>query len=253
MSIDHTKNIIEVRNVSFRYGTTVILDAITCDIHAGDYLGLIGPNGGGKTTLIKIILGLLQPFQGDVLLFGIPVRHFHEWSRVGYVSQKASHIDPLFPATVHEVVAMGRYGVKGLFRTLTHSDTILIDEALQKVGMEEHSSRRIGDLSPGQQQRVFIARALAAQPQIIILDEPTVGIDSTAQEQFYTLLEKLNRDFGITLILASHDIDAVAREATELACINQSLVYHGIPETFFKDDTLGKMYGKNVRRILHNH
>lgn len=253
MPVDHTKNIIEVRDVSFRYADIPVLEHVTLDIHEGDYLGMIGPNGGGKTTLLKIMLGLAKPTTGNVFLFGKPLCDFHEWSAIGYVPQKATHIDPLFPATVIEVVAMGRYGAKGLFRHLDTNDHALIQNSLKEVAMEEYATRRIGDLSLGQQQRVFIARALAAQPKVIILDEPTVGIDSAAQEQFYTLLKKLNHDLGLTLILVSHDINVVTHEVTEIACINQALVYHGDPKNFFTDDAIERLYGKNARLISHNH
>ncbi len=253
MRIDHTKNIIEVRDVSFTYGDADVLKHVTLNIHEGDYLGMIGPNGSGKTTLLKVMLGLVQPSAGEVLLFGKNLRDFRQWSTIGYVPQKATHIDALFPATVREVVAMGRYGVKGLFRRLDANDHELVNEALTQVAMDDMSNRRIGDLSLGQQQRVFIARALAAKPKVIILDEPTVGIDSIAQEQFYTLMETLNHDLGLTLILVSHDIDVVAHEVTELACINQTLVYHGAPKDFLKGDTLTRLYGKNARLISHNH
>ncbi|MDP2630510.1 MAG: metal ABC transporter ATP-binding protein [Candidatus Uhrbacteria bacterium] len=253
MSVDHTKNCIEIRDVSFRYADVPVLEHITLDIHEGDYLGMIGPNGGGKTTLLKVMLGLIKPSAGEVFLFGKNIHNFHEWPSIGYVPQKATHIDPLFPATVFEIVAMGRYGAKGLFNRLDSQDRARIHESLKQVAMEDYAGRRIGDLSLGQQQRVFIARALAAQPKIIILDEPTVGIDSAAQEQFYALLKTLNHDLGLTLILVSHDIDVVAHEVTEIACINQALVYHGNPKNFFTDDAIEHLYGKNARLISHNH
>lgn len=253
MRIDHIKNIIEIRDVSFRYADVDVLTHVTLNVHEGDYLGMIGPNGSGKTTLLKVMLGLVQPSAGGVLLFGKPLRDFRQWSTIGYVPQKATHIDALFPATVREVVAMGRYGVKGLFHRLDSHDHVLVNESLAQVAMDDMGARRIGDLSLGQQQRVCIARALAAQPKIIILDEPTVGIDITAQEQFYSLLKTLNHDLGLTLILVSHDIDVVAHEVTELACINQTLVYHGAPKDFLQGDTLTRLYGKNARLISHNH
>lgn len=253
MRIDHRNTIIEIRDVSFRYADGDVLAHVTLKVYEGDYLGMIGPNGSGKTTLLKVMLGLAKASAGEVLLFGKPIRDFRQWSRIGYVPQKATHIDALFPATVREVVAMGRYGAKGLLHRLDTHDYALVNESLAQVGMDKMGYRRIGDLSLGQQQRVFIARALAAQPKVIILDEPTVGIDITAQEQFYSLLKTLNHDLGLTLILVSHDIDVVAHEVTELACINQSLVYHGAPQDFLNGDTLTRLYGKNARLISHNH
>lgn len=253
MPIDHTKNIIELERVSFAYGETPALTDISLTIHPGDYLGIIGPNGSGKTTLLKVMLGLLTPTAGKVKLFGSDCFCFKEWSKIGYVPQKAINFDPLFPATVYEAAAMGRYGRRGLLRRLNNRDHQIIKQSLEQVEMLAYRDRLIGDLSSGQQQRVFIARALAGEPEVIFLDEPTVGVDVKAQEQFYALLKKLNEDLGLTLVLVSHDIDVVANEATELACINQTLVYHGAPREFIKGDYLQKLYGKNIRQILHDH
>ncbi len=253
MPVNHDKNIIEVKNVSFSYDHDQVLKDISLTVHEGDYLGIIGPNGSGKTTLLKIILGLLKPSKGDIKLFGSSCLCANEWSKIGYVPQKATNFDPLFPATVFEVVAMGRYGKKGLFKQLNKEDREIIQTSLEQVEMDNFRDRLIGDLSSGQQQRVFIARALAGEPEVIILDEPTVGIDVKTQEQFYALLKRLNQEFGLTLVIVSHDINAIASEVTELACINQTLIYHGNPEEFLKGDYVEKLYGKNVRFIHLHH
>ncbi len=254
MSVDHNKNILEVKNVSFAYSANApVLTDISLNIHSGDYLGIIGPNGGGKTTLLKIMLGLLRPTAGSISLFGKDLGSFKDWSSVGYVPQKAVHFEAAFPATVEEVVAMGRFGKRGLLRMSTKEDAEKVTESLQQVDMLDYKDRLIGDLSGGQQQRVFIARALVTEPKIIFLDEPTVGVDVTTQEQFYRLLEKLNQNLGLTLVLVSHDIDVIANEATELACINQTLVYHGGPQEFIQGEYLKQLYGKNIKFILHDH
>ncbi|OGK51605.1 zinc ABC transporter ATP-binding protein [Candidatus Roizmanbacteria bacterium RIFCSPLOWO2_01_FULL_41_22] len=253
MPVDHTKTIIELKNISFAYQKEHVLRDINLQVHLGDYLGMIGPNGGGKTTLLKIMLGLLKPSQGSVCLFSQPLDQFRDWPKIGYVPQKAVNFDANFPATVYEVVAMGRYGKRGLFRRLNASDKKMILESLRQVEMIEYKDRIIGDLSGGQQQRVFIARALSSQPQVILLDEPTVGVDLKAQEAFYQLLQKLNQKLNLTLVLVSHDIDVVAHEATELACVNTTLIYDKNPQDFLKDDRLKLLYGHGVKYILHNH
>lgn len=253
MSLDHKINIIEVENVSFSYGNVEVLKNITLAIHQGDYISLIGPNGGGKTTLLKIMLGLLKPQSGQIRLFGKNLQDFSDWSKLGYVPQKAINFDPLFPVTVREVVAMGCYGKKGLLKWLNKNDQKNIDDALEQVDMIQHANRLIGNLSSGQQQRVFIARALAGQPEVIFLDEPTVGVDIKAQEDFYALLSRLNKNLNITLIIISHDVDAVSHEVTEIACLNQSLVYHGEPKKFMKGHYLENLYGKNARLVDHKH
>ena len=253
MPVNHQKNIIEIKDVSYAYGGEKVLKNINLNIHEGDYLGIVGPNGSGKTTLIKLMLGLLSPTSGEVRLFGKPLHEFKDWQKLGYVSQKAVNFDPLFPVTVWEVVAMGRLNRRGLGRSLRAEDEKAIDKALEEVGMSDFRRRLIGDLSGGQQQRVFIARALAEEPSVIFLDEPTTGVDVETQEQFYKLLAKLNRERDLTLVLISHDVDMIAHEATEIACINQSLVYHGEPKEFEKGDYLETLYGKDIRRVDHHH
>ena len=250
---DHSKTIIEVKDVSFRYGAHPVLEDITLDIHRGDYLGIIGPNGGGKTTLLKIMLGLLRPAEGTVSLFGTDITRFKDWHKIGYVPQKAVQFDAQFPATVFEVVAMGRASQRGLGRNLNASDREKIAAALRQVDMLDYKGQRIGELSGGQQQRVFIARALASEPEIIFLDEPTVGVDKGTQEQFYLLLKKMNESLGLTLILVSHDIDVVASQATEMACINGRLVYHGLPTEFDANKFIKELYGKEIKFIVHDH
>ncbi len=250
---DHSLNIIELQNVSFAYENEQVLNNITLNIHKGDYLGVIGPNGGGKTTLLKIMLGLLKPKSGTVRLFNQDLNKFKDFYKIGYVPQKVGRFESNYPATVKEVVTMGRFGKKGFFKSLNKEDHALVEKSLKEVSMWQFKDRLIGDLSGGQQQRVFIARALSSEPEVIFLDEPTVGVDIEAQEQFYNLLEDLNKNLEITLILVTHDIDVIANEATELACINKSLTYHGPPKDFIKGDYIKKLYGKGVKQILHDH
>ncbi len=251
---DHTHSIIELNNVSFAYNANEkVLEDITFSIHKGDYLGIIGPNGGGKTTLLKIMLGLLKPTSGSVKLFGQEISSFKDWSKIGYVPQKVTNFDVNFPSTVYEVVAMGRYAKRGLLRFPNNEDKQAVKKALEQVEMEKFKGRQIGDLSGGQQQRVFIARALAQNPEVIFLDEPTVGIDVKAQEQFYKLLSKLNRELNLTLILVSHEVDIVAKVATEVCCINRELVCYCTPEELAKEGTLSKIYGRDIKYILHTH
>jgi zinc transport system ATP-binding protein len=221
--VDHTKNIIEVNNVSYSYnGVEDAVKNVTLAIHAGDYLGIIGPNGGGKTTLLRIILGLYKPDSGSVRS-SVP--------SIGYLAQNATHFDAGFPITVEEVVAQGRIGQRGLLHSLTNEDREAIDIAIRHVGLEKFRDVLIGNLSGGQQQRVFIARAICGQqPHVIFLDEPTAGIDEKSQKQFYLLLKKFNQKLGMTLVLIAHDLDVVMREVSHVVVINQKLIYYGDPE-----------------------
>ena len=252
--VDHTKNIIEVEKVFFYYekGKTV-LDDITLAIHQGDYIGLVGPNGAGKTTLLKIMLNLLTPGKGVVKLFGQNIQDFKDWKKVGYVSQRAAGFDANFPASVFEVVLMGRTCGKKIFQQTTQADKEAVKDALEKVEMWKDKDSLIGDLSGGQQQRVFIARALVNSPAIIFLDEPTTGVDQKTQDNFYALLQKLNKDFGLTLVLVSHDIGRLTQEVMHIACIDKTLTCHVSPEEYLLASETRHIQGKDVKIITHHH
>ncbi len=243
--------IIQLADVSFAYNGHHALDHINLEVNPGDYLGLIGPNGGGKTTLLKLMLGLLEPQMGTVKLFGQDIRQFRDWSKIGYVPQKATNIDAKFPITVEEVVALGRLSRVGMMRRFQNADRAAINSALAGVGIEPLRKRPLSELSGGQQQRVFIAKALVSEPEILFLDEPTVGVDTHSQDEFYQLLSDLNQNFGLTLVMVSHDIDVIVNEVTKLASVNETLVYFGQPKDFIKDDYVTKLYGKARKFILH--
>lgn len=241
-----------VEHVCADYGSERVLDQVSLRIHRGDFLGIIGPNGSGKTTLLRILLGLLRPSCGHVTLFGADVRRFRDWHRVGYVPQKAA-VEARFPASVFEVAISGRAARTGPGRRFGPQDREAAMRALQIVGMAGLQARLIGRLSPGQQQRVFIARALVHEPELLLLDEPTVGVDVDAQEQFYGLLRRLNRDLGTTLVMVSHDIGVVAQEVTQLACLNRTLVFHGDPDEAVRSGALERLYRPESLVVSHHH
>ncbi|HEU4438982.1 MAG TPA: metal ABC transporter ATP-binding protein [Methylomirabilota bacterium] len=243
---------VELEDVDFAYGAVPVLERINLTVEPGDFLGIIGPNGSGKTTLLRIVLGLLPPTRGTVRLFGHAPAAFRQWGRLGYVPQKAT-LDPALPVTVREVVATGLLPALGPFARIGAAERQRIGEVLGQVGMEAHAAARIGALSPGQQQRVLIARALVCKPELLILDEPTGGVDPEARTSFYALLHHLNRERDVTLVLVSHDIGVVAREVTKLACLNRRLVFHGRPGDFLGDAALAALYGAAVRVVSHDH
>jgi zinc transport system ATP-binding protein len=243
---------VELEGVAVDYGPVRVLDGINLTVEPGDFLGIIGPNGSGKTTLLRVMLGLLPPTEGAVRLFGKSPAAFREWGRLGYVPQKTT-LDPSLPVTVEEVVASGLVPVLGLFQRIGKAERSRIKEVLARVGMEAHARARIGALSTGQQQRVLIARALVSDPELLILDEPTGGVDPEAQTSFYALLHHLNREREVTLILVSHDIGVVAKEVTKLACLNRRLIFHGRPGDFLSDAALTALYGPSVRVVSHDH
>lgn len=192
--------VISLRNIVFGYGNEHVLDGVNVDIIKGDFVGLVGHNGSGKSTLLKIILGVLQPQKGVVKLFGTPIKQFHDWDKVGYIPQKAGLAVSHVPITVEEVVKM------------EVTDDGAVDEALKSVDMRIFKKKLLRELSGGQQQRVFIARALVKKPELLILDEPTVGVDVRTQEKFYALMQKLNHDYHLTLLLVSHDLHTISHQ-----------------------------------------
>ncbi len=222
--------VLALTDVTFGYERDApVLANASLSVSRGEYLGVIGPNGGGKTTLIKLALGLLPVQKGKVSWFGTDVRRLKGRQRIGYVSQKATEFDSLFPVTVEEVVLMGRYALRGFMRRVSSEDREKAQEALLQVGMEDFSLKRISDLSGGQKQRVFIARALASSPEVIVLDEPTTGVDEETQTQFFSLLRDLNERKHLTLILVSHDLARIAKEASAVAVIDHEIRYYADP------------------------
>ncbi|MFA6082329.1 MAG: metal ABC transporter ATP-binding protein [Patescibacteria group bacterium] len=245
--------IIQFKNIDFSYNGQTVLDKVSFDIHAGEYVGLIGPNGGGKTTLLKILLGLIKPDKGEIKLFGKTADDFNQRYLIGYVPQRVAGADSSFVATVSEIVQSGRTARLGLLSSYKRNDAHLVHQAMEAVGVEKLANRQVSTLSGGERQRVFIARALASEPKILILDEPTVGIDSQSQEMFYTYLCDINKKLGLTIIFVSHDIDVIANEVNVIMCLNHTLVYHGSPKEMTNNDAIKKLYGTSTSIIHHHH
>ena len=243
----------DLSEISFRIGNELILDSVSLKIQRGDFLALLGPNGSGKSTLIRIMLGLQKPDSGLVRIMGRSLQDFNAWDRVGYVPQKVTNLDPLFPASVKEVVAMGILPHKTWPRFLGRGDDSVIDEALDLMEMRRYKERRIWALSGGQQQRVFIARALASQPEVLVLDEPTAGVDGATQERFYNMLERINQEKGVTLILVTHDIGVVTKHVNKVACLNQKLIFHGSHDDFCESEQAITLFGPESHLICHRH
>ena len=242
--------VIELDRVTVRYQDLVALEEVSLKVAPGEFVAIIGPNGSGKTTLIKAILGLVKPAAGTVRLFGKPVPNLDdEWKRVGYVPQ-LTQIDLRFPLRVFDVVLMGRYGQVGLIRRPGERDREAARKALDRVGMADLAQRPIGRLSGGQRQRVLVARALAAEPELLLLDEPTTGVDVGTTEGLFDLLEGLHRE-GITILVVSHDIGVVAQHVDQLVCVNQRLVAHGRPEEVLTGQVLECMYGPHAGLVGH--
>jgi len=217
--------VVELRDVWVRYDDVPVLEGINLTVARHDFLGIIGPNGGGKSTLLKVILGLISPDSGVVEVLG----EAPERSRraVGYVAQR-SVFDRDFPASVWDVVLMGRHALRGLLRRYRGEDMAAAEQALERVGMLDARRKQIGRLSGGEQQRVFIARALVGEPQLLLLDEPLASVDPSMQTGLYELLGDLRH--SLTVVMVSHDIGAISVHVDSIACLNRKLFHHGSRE-----------------------
>jgi len=236
--------IVEIEKLSVEYTGIKALDDISFGIAEGDFLGIIGPNGAGKSTLFRCMLGLHTQYDGTIRFFGQNIKDSKKHlSQIGFVPQKPV-IDKNFPATVREIISMSQ----------NSNDSKKVEEVLQKVWMHELADRRIGDLSIGQQQRIFIAKALVNSPRILILDEPVIGLDVYNQDLFFQILSELNTKEKISIIWSSHDLDAVERLANKVACLNKTLFFHGISQEFFSDDEMLKKYSETSMQMhMHHH
>jgi len=227
--------IVQIQNVWFAYNSKTVLQDVSLDIHSGDFIAMIGPNGGGKTTLLKLMLGLLKPDQGSIkILGGSSDKASHH---IGYVPQDV-HINRSFPITAIEVVLMGKLRPDKRWGLSFAQDRREALGALERMEIADCANIKIDALSGGQRQRVFIARALVAQPKILLLDEPTASIDARGQAEFYRLLKELNKD--ITILVVSHDLVAISTHVKSVACVNKRLHYHNQAE--ITGEMLEEMY-----------
>ena len=238
-------NAVEISNLTVKYPEVAALDDVSFVIEQGDFLGIIGPNGAGKSTLFDSMLGLNTTYTGTIKFFDEDIKKSKTYHQeIGYVPQKPE-FESNFPATVSDVVRMG---------LRKKSDDNKVDEILQQLMLHELRDRRIGALSGGQLQRVFIAKALVHDPKILILDEPNTGVDQQSINLFFGILKELNSKQGITIIWSSHDLDAVNKLANHVACLNRTLFFHGESEKFFSDDDLVKQYSEaSMQEHMHHH
>jgi zinc transport system ATP-binding protein len=262
-------NVLDVENVSVTHNGALAINDITFSVQEGDLLGVVGPNGAGKTTLFRAILGL-QGYKGRIKLFGY---EGHEYGSllpmVGYVPQKVN-FEPNFPATVADIVSLGTLPAKKLRKgaRLIQScgccwnrifgestrDSEKVEKVLEIVGLESLRHRRISELSGGEQQRTFIAKALVKEPVLMILDEPVTGVDMEVQNRFYSVIRKINKENKVTIVWASHDLTAISDHATKVACMNRDLFFHGEKEEFFSNKDLLKTYSESAMQMhMHNH
>ncbi len=238
-------NAIELKNISAGYDNDIVIENINCNIYDGDFFGIIGPNGGGKSTLLKIILGLLNPIKGTIKIYGQLPKIGRK--NIGYVPQYSEY-DKHYPISVWDVVLMGRRSIRGMHPLYSSDDKKATIDALKKVNMLEYKKRHISELSGGQRQRIFIARALVSNPNILLLDEPTASIDKDLQINFYNLLKELNKK--VTILLVTHDIGVISSYVDRVACLNHFMFTHDDEKSISKE-MLEKTYSCPVDLIAH--
>lgn len=238
----NSESVISFKNVTFGYGQHKVLDEASFEILSGDYLAVIGPNGGGKTTLLKLLLGLIEPQAGNIEILGMPPgKH---GGRIGYMPQYTT-VSSSFPITVRDAVLMGKVspGLKGVFGlSFGNGSGGEVEKALERVGMLEHIDRRVCDLSGGQKQRVFIARAIVDEPEMLFLDEPAASVDQAGKSGLYCLLKELNAE--MTIVMVSHDISVLGQGVKSVACVNRKVHLHDQPKISRK--LLSEAYGDSI-------
>lgn len=248
------KNLINIKNLNVSYGQNNVLDNITFAVEKGDFVGLVGPNGGGKTTLVKAILGLISKTKGKIFLFGKEQKSFNEFSKIGYLPQKQFTINQLFPATVEEVVFLGLLSQKRRPKIISKEDREKIKNILSLLRILELKNKILFDLSGGQQQKVFLARALISDPQLLILDEPSNALDPTSREDFFKLVKKLNQEKKTTIILITHDTGYIGSYANKLLYIDRKLIFFGKISDFCQGGDIASCFEKKDHHIIwHQH
>jgi len=244
--------VIELKDVNVRYGELLVLEKASMNVMKGDVVGVVGPNGGGKTTLINTILGNVPMESGSVKLFGQELKDFKEFQRVGYVAQNAIQFDPIFPATVWEIVSLGCLSRSRLGRRLTAQDKKDVRWALELVELDDLRDRKISKLSGGQKQRIFLAKALVKKPELLILDEATAGLDICIQDRFISIINTMRKESDITVVTVSHDLSGVLCQANRLAVVNRRLYYQDITDRSDPTIALRQAYGEHFTFMFHH-
>ena len=246
--------VLSIKNLSFSYDSTEVLSGVSFAIDKGDYVALAGPNGAGKTTLVRVILGLEDKQGGTIEIFGKDFEAFSDWGRLGYLPQQVNAFNPLFPATVKEVVGLGLLSHKSFPKKFTRSDETRILKTLEFMDIVHLKDKLVGELSGGQQQRVFLCRALVADPELLILDEPSTALDPQTREHFFSLVEKLNKDKGVTLIIITHDTADIGQYAGKLLYLDKQVVFYGCFADFCQSKEMEKYFGPFSQHLIcHQH
>ena len=252
MSIIKKQTVIHSEHVTFERNGEQIIHDFSFEIHEGDYVGVIGPNGGGKTTLLRLLLGIIKPTAGEITLLGGNPHDKNVRKKVGYVAQRGGNLDSQFPATVEEVIRSGRTPKLGIFGSFGSRDNKIVLRISKELEIENLLSRSVFKLSGGERQKVLLARALVGEPKMLFLDEPVDGLDPNSRDHFYRILKKLNRN-GMTILFVSHDVHTVSKEARSAICLKHQLVCHGKKACVIGTESLRDLFHPDSADLRHHH
>lgn len=233
--------VINLQKVGFTYGEQWLFKDVSVQISSGDFVAIIGPNGAGKSTLLRLIANIYTPTAGKISLYGQPMGEFKNWHKIGYVPQNPARQQKSFPITVREVVSLGCLQTNSLWARPSRADKLAVEAVLEEFGLRNFANRKIGELSGGQQQKVFLAKALVKKPELLLLDEPATGIDSQTKVELYERLAVLNKA-GCTIVMISHDLELTARVATSALCVDRGLCFYGRAAAVLKHHTKKHAY-----------
>lgn len=231
-----------------------VLEDVSFQVERGDYVGIVGPNGSGKSSLVKSLLGLVDICSGTASLFGCRLADFGDWHKVGYLPQSLNLVNPIFPATVHETVGLGRLSLKRFPKKMNNSDNVKIDETLSELGIYDLKNKLVGELSGGQLQRVLLARAIVNDPELLVLDEPTAALDPETRERFYSMIADINRSRGVTILLVTHDSGAIGQYASKMLYLDKKILFYGSFEEFCHSPEMSSLFGEHSQHLMcHRH
>lgn len=246
--------VIQVSNLSISYGPSEVVHNVSLMIEKGDFVGLAGPNGSGKSTFVKALLGLVSWQKGEIVLLGKELKRFSAWNKIGYLPQRLSNLNPLFPASVEEVVLLGLLSKKKIPKIITKHDRKKVEKLLRELEIFNLRDRAFSELSGGQQQRAILARCLVADPEILIFDEPSTALDPESRDAFFAMIKKLNKQKGITIILITHDVSHLGRFANKLMYLDKKLVYFGTFKDFCLSEEMLAYFGHHGQHMIcHQH
>lgn len=247
-------NILSVKNLFFSYDSVEVISDVSFEINQGDFIALVGPNGAGKSTLVKIILGLVSGYHGQIELFNSKLNNFDAWNKIGYLPQRVNVFNPLFPAMVEEVVSLGLLAGKKYPKKFTKNDKNKVAAILTTLGIVDLKNKPIAQLSGGQQQKVFLARALVSGPELLIMDEPSTALDPETRDNFFKLIKKINQEQNTTIIMITHDTAQVGEYAKKLLYLDKSLIFYGYFSDFCHSVEMEKYFGSFSHHLIcHQH